>query len=57
MYLHAENFEESLDLDLDEDLKFSLDLSPEIESGFRQVDQSKLKGMKIWRKLNESSAR
>lgn len=57
VYLHAENFEESLSLDLAEDLKFSLDLSPEIESGFRQVDQSKLRGMKIWRKLNENSAR
>ncbi len=57
VYLHAESFEESLNLDLDENLKFSLDLSFEIESGFRQVDQSKLKGMKIWRKLNESSAR
>lgn len=51
VYLHADNFEEALNLNLDHDLKFSLDLGSEIESEYRKVDQAKLKGMKFWRKM------
>ncbi|MCM2348491.1 MAG: hypothetical protein NDI69_00630 [Bacteriovoracaceae bacterium] len=51
VYLHAENFEEALNLNLDHDLKFSLDLGSEIESEYRKVDQAKLRGMKFGRKM------
>ena len=56
VYLHAENFEEALIPDLDLGLNLSIDLSSEVEAEYRLVDQKKLKEMKIWRKLNESSA-
>jgi hypothetical protein len=57
VYLHAENFEEALFLRIDSDIKFSLDLTSEVETSYRSIDQDKLKGMKIWRKLDENSAR
>jgi len=56
VFLHGENFEEALIPDVDIGLKLSIDLTPEVESQYRQVDQKKLKDMKIWRKLYESSA-
>lgn len=56
VYLHAENFEQTAFMNLSLEIKLSLDLSPEVEAGFRKVDQEKLKKMKIWRKLNENSA-
>lgn len=57
VYLHAENFEEALSLNLEKEIKLSLDLTSEVETSYRQVDQEKLKKMKIWRRLNENTTR
>lgn len=56
VYLHAETIEETLFLNFGPEVKLSLDLSKEIEKSYRNVDQEKLKTMKIWRRINESSA-
>lgn len=55
VYLHADNFEQTLFMNLSQEIKLSLDLTSEVEQSYRAVDQEKLKNMKIWRKLNESS--
>jgi hypothetical protein len=57
VYLHADNFEQTLFLNLGGEIKVSVDLTHEIESAYRTVDQEKLKKMKIWRRLNENTAR
>lgn len=57
VYLHASTFEETLFLKAYDDLKISIDLSPEIEKSFRCVDQVKLKDQKIWRRWNETFTR
>lgn len=57
VYLHAENFEEALSFNLEKEIKLSLDLTSEVETSYRQVDQEKLKKMKIWRRLNENTTR
>lgn len=57
VYLHADNFEQTLFLNLGREIKVSVDLTNEVESSYRMVDQEKLKRMKIWRRFNESSAR
>ena len=57
VFLHADNFDEASELKLQDELNFSLDLGPEIESSYRNVDQAKLKNMKVWRKINESLTR
>ncbi len=57
VYLHAENCEEALSLNLQHDIKLSIDLTSEVESSYRSVDQEKLKKMKIWRRLNENITR
>jgi hypothetical protein len=54
VYLHAENFEDTADMNLDSEVKLSLDLTGEIETSFRSVDQRKLSEMNIWRRLNAS---
>lgn len=56
VYLHADNFEQTLFMNLSQEIKLSLDLTAEVEQSFRKVDQEKLKKMKIWRRLNESPA-
>lgn len=56
LYLHAGTFEETSFMSLNQDLKISIDLTSEVETSFRHVDQEKLKKMKIWRRLNENSA-
>lgn len=56
IYLHADNFSEVNLLSSYKDVEVSLDLTSEVESGFRQVDQDKLRKIKFWRKLNENSA-
>lgn len=56
VYLHAENFEQSLFVNLGQDMKLSIDLTSEVEDGYRKVDQDRMKNMKIWR-FNESSSR
>ncbi len=57
VFLHADNFEQTLFLNLGREIKVSVDLTTEVESSYRMVDQEKLKRMKIWRRFNESSAR
>ncbi len=57
VYLHADNGEEALSLHLEKEMKLSLDLTSEVESSYRAVDQEKLKKMKIWRRLNENITR
>ena len=56
VYLHAESFGELATLNLENDTKISLDLTSEIETSFRVVDQDKLKRMPVWRKFNENPA-
>jgi hypothetical protein len=56
VFLHAESFAETAVLNLGEEINLSLDLTPEVEIGFRHVDQEKLKKMKIWGRLNENFA-
>jgi hypothetical protein len=53
VYLHSDNFEQSLFTSSLKDVKLSIDLTAEIEVQYRSVDQLKLKKMKIWSKLNE----
>lgn len=57
VFLHAETFEETLFLNLGQEIKVSIDLTAEVEAAYRSVDQEKLKKMKIWRRFNENSAR
>lgn len=57
VFLHADSFEETLILNLGQEIKVSIDLTSEIETAYRSVDQEKLKKMKIWRRFNENSAR
>jgi hypothetical protein len=55
VFLHAENFEDTASVNLDTEVMLSLDLTGEVEIGFRSVDQRKLSEMKIWRRLNANS--
>ena len=48
IFLHAENFNEALSIEPQHDLKISVDLSLEVEKGFRTVDQELLKKLRIW---------
>lgn len=57
VYLHAENCEEALSLNLQREINLSVDLTSEVETSYRSVDQEKLKKMKIWRRLNENITR
>ena len=56
LWLHAENFREAEFFEGKQNIQASLDLSPEVHSSYRSVDQTQLKNMKLWRKLNESAA-
>lgn len=57
VYLHADNCEEASSLNLQKDIKLSVDLTTEVEANYRCVDQEKLKKMKIWGRLNENTTR
>lgn len=57
VYLHSDNFEQSLVTTFSKDIKLSLDLTNEVEVQYRSVDQLKLRKMKIWSRLNEDIAR
>jgi hypothetical protein len=57
VYLHADNFEQSLFMNLGQEINISLDLTPEVETSYRNIDQEKLKKMKIWRRSNENFTR
>ncbi|HXH75177.1 MAG TPA: hypothetical protein VNJ08_09450 [Bacteriovoracaceae bacterium] len=55
VFLHAENFEDAQELSHLNEINLSLDLTAEIETGYRRVDQELLKKMELWSKLNENS--
>lgn len=57
IYLHAQTFEEASFFEDKDDILASLDLSDEVQISYRNVDQLRLRTMKLWRKLNESPAR
>jgi hypothetical protein len=56
VFVHADNFEQCLEMNLSSEVKMSIDLTNEVEKSYRVVDQDKLKKMKIWSKLNENSS-
>ncbi|MES2529339.1 MAG: hypothetical protein V4598_19785 [Bdellovibrionota bacterium] len=56
IWLHAENFVEAEFFENKKSIQPSLDLTAEIQISYRSVDQTRLSTMKLWRKLNESSA-
>lgn len=56
IYLHAETFEQTAFMKLDNEIKLSLDLSAEVETSYRKIDLHKLKSMRFWRTLNETTA-
>lgn len=57
VYLHAETFEQTAFMKLDNEIKLSLDLSQEVETSYRKIDHQKLKSLRFWRMRNETSAR
>jgi hypothetical protein len=56
VFLHASNLEEAAGIADISEISLSLDLTAEVETTYRCVDQERLKEMPIWRKLNENSA-
>jgi hypothetical protein len=56
IWLHAENFSEATFFEDKKSIQPSLDLTSEIQLSYRSIDQTRLSTMKLWRKLNESSA-
>jgi hypothetical protein len=54
VYLHADTFAQAGLLDQFTDLNLSLDLTREVETSYRNVDQDLLARMQLWRKLNEN---
>lgn len=56
IWIHAENFQEAEFFENKKSIQPSLDLTTEIQVSYRSVDQTRLSTMKLWRKLNESSA-
>lgn len=50
VYLHADSFEEALLITHPQDVNLCIDLTSEVESSYRMVDQEKLKNVKIWRR-------
>jgi hypothetical protein len=57
VYIHAETFEQTTFIKNISEIKLSIDLSSEVESAYRRVDQERLSGQRIWRRLNENSPR
>lgn len=56
VFLHAETFEQTVFMNLGKEIKLSLDLSPEVEKSYRNIDHEKLLNMKIWRSFDEASS-
>jgi hypothetical protein len=56
VYLHAETFEQTILIKNAGDVKLSIDLTTEVETSYRTVDQNKLAGFKIWSRFNENSS-
>lgn len=57
VYLHANSLSEAIEIPTDRDIKVSVDLTREVEVGFRFVDQNQLRHMKIWNRVHENLAR
>lgn len=55
VYLHAHHFSEVQDLEFTQGMKLSVDLSSEVETSYRKINQDKIRHYKIWRKLHEGS--
>lgn len=53
VYLHAESFAEAEIYISEKDLLLSIDVTKEVEVSYRNIDQKRLRDMRIWRKLNE----
>jgi hypothetical protein len=56
VYLHADTLQEAFDLRDTRDIFLSVDLTSEIETAYRCVDQQRLSKLKIWSSFNESSS-
>lgn len=55
-FLHADNFSQASLLSNHLEVEVSLDLTSEVESSYRLVDQEKLRKIKFWRTHHENSA-
>lgn len=55
VFIHASSLSEANEVEIFPGMKLSVELTTEVESRYRSVDQKLLKSMKLWRKLNESS--
>lgn len=53
VFIHTSSFEEARFINLNENVQISIDMTSEVESSYRQVDEGKLKSLMIWRKVNE----
>lgn len=51
IFLHSADMKEASELAQDKDLNLSTDLTKDFETGFRLVDQDKLKNWELWRHL------
>lgn len=54
VFLHAKNFREAGEIERLSDVNLSLDLTREVENGFRCVDQERLRKLYLRRMLNEN---
>jgi hypothetical protein len=54
VFLHASSFDETATIKDFKDLDLSLDLSAEVETSYRLINQEKLKHMPLWRKFHEN---
>lgn len=56
VYLHADNFSEASFFEGHQNILASVDLVGDVQTSYRNVDQGKLRTLKLWRKSNESAA-
>lgn len=57
VFVHAKDLKQASLITPHVDMKLSMDLTLEVENGFRHVDQDYLKKWPLWSKYNENSAR
>ncbi len=57
VFIHAENLEEAISIPHAQDIKLSIDLTLEVEKGFRDVDQDLLKKSPLWSNYHENFTR
>ncbi len=56
VYLHADNFTGADFFVGHDEISASVDLAADVQNSYRNVDQIKLRSMKLWRKSHESAA-